>query len=139
MTAILVAEDDPLICDLLTEVFKEEFAATVRCERTGSDALHAIETAGFDLAIIDVNLPEMSGYELARHAINRNIPTLLSSGYPESDDRLKDDECPYLPKPHRIAELLDEAVEAIAHGKNNIHRVKTTLASGRNLTLGARV
>jgi CheY-like chemotaxis protein len=52
----------------------------VRCERTGSLALRAIETAGFDLAIIDVNMPEISGYELAKRAANRNIPALLSSG-----------------------------------------------------------
>jgi CheY-like chemotaxis protein len=34
----------------------------------GGLALRAIETAGFDLAIIDVNLPEISGYVLARRA-----------------------------------------------------------------------
>jgi hypothetical protein len=32
-----------------------------------------------------VNLPEISGYELARRAANRNIPTLLSSGHPDAD------------------------------------------------------
>jgi CheY-like chemotaxis protein len=96
MTAILVAEDDPGICDLLTEVLETELSARVRCERTGSLALQAIETAGFDLAIIDVNMPEISGYELARRAANRNIPTLLSSGHPDSDIRLKEYECPYL-------------------------------------------
>jgi DNA-binding response OmpR family regulator len=47
--------------------------------------LRAIEKVGFDLAIIDVNLPEISGYELARRAANRNIPTLLSSGHPDAD------------------------------------------------------
>jgi CheY-like chemotaxis protein len=43
MTAILVAEDDPVICDLLTDVLRDEFAATVRCEHTGILALRAIE------------------------------------------------------------------------------------------------
>jgi CheY-like chemotaxis protein len=59
VTAILVAEDDPGICDLLTDVLETELSAAVRCERTGSLALQAIETAGFDLAIIDVNMPEL--------------------------------------------------------------------------------
>jgi CheY-like chemotaxis protein len=78
MTAILVAEDDPDICDLLTDVLEVELAAKVRCERMGSLALQAIETAGFDLAIIEVNMPEISGYELAWCAASRNIPTLLT-------------------------------------------------------------
>src|ERR1700759_4660754 len=97
MTAILVAEDDPGICDLLTDILEIELAAMVRCELTGSLALQAIETAGFDLAIIDVNMPEISGYELARRAANRNIPVLLSSGHRDADIKLRDIECPYSP------------------------------------------
>jgi DNA-binding NtrC family response regulator len=127
MTAILVAEDDPFICDLLTDVLRDELAATVRCEPTGSLALQAIETAGFDLAIIDVNLPEVSGYELAWHAANRNIAVLLSSGHPESDTKLKAYECPFLPKPFLIADLLDAAAEAITHADETIRRVKVSL------------
>lgn len=61
--------------------------------------MQAIETAGFDLAIIDVNMPEISGYELARRAANRNIPTLLSTGHPDADIKLRDVQCPYLAKP----------------------------------------
>ena len=97
MTAILVAEDDPGICDLLTDVLEVEFAAMVRCERTGNLALQAIETAGFDLAIIDVNMPEISGYELARRAANRNIPTLLSSGHPDANAKLQELNVPICP------------------------------------------
>ena len=115
MTAILVAEDDPGICDLLTDVLQVELAARVRCERTGSLALQAIETAAFDLAIIDVNMPEISGYELARHAADRNIPTLLSGGHPDTDIKLKELECPYLAKPYRVTDLIGEAAEAITH------------------------
>jgi CheY-like chemotaxis protein len=85
MTAILVAADDPGICDFLTDVLEVELAATVRCKRTGSLALRAIETAGFDLAIIDVNMPEIAGYELARRAANRNIPTLAGRALPEPE------------------------------------------------------
>jgi len=40
VTAILVAEDDPDICDFLTDLLETEFSALVTCERTGSLALH---------------------------------------------------------------------------------------------------
>jgi CheY-like chemotaxis protein len=128
MTVILVAEDDPDICDLLTDLLEVELVATVRCEQTGSLALQAIETAGFDLAIIDVNMPEISGYELARRAANRNIPTLLSSGHPDADLKLRDVECPYLAKPYRVADLIGVAAEAITHADENIRRIKASLA-----------
>jgi DNA-binding NtrC family response regulator len=128
MTAILVAEDDPGICDFLTDVLEVELAATVRCERTGSLALRAIETAGFDLAIIDVNMPEISGYELARRAANRNIPTLLSSGHPDADATLKKLECPYLAKPYLVTDLICESAKAITQAGENIRRIKASLA-----------
>ena len=138
MTAILVAEDDPGICDFLTDVFEVELAATVRCERTGSLALQAIETAGFDLAIIDVNLPDISGYELARRAANRNIPTLLSSGHPDADVKLREHEFPYLAKPYRVTELLSEAAIAITKAGENIRRVKASLVRLQATTEGLK-
>jgi CheY-like chemotaxis protein len=128
MTAILVVEDDPGICDLLTDLLEVDLAARVRCERTGSLALQAIETAGFDLAIIDVNMPEISGYELARRAADLHIPTLLSSGHPDTDIKLKECECPYLAKPYRVTDLIGAAAAAITHADENIRRIKISLA-----------
>jgi DNA-binding NtrC family response regulator len=136
MTAILVAEDDPAICDLLTDLLEVELAAKVRCERTGSLALQAIETAGFDLAIIDVNMPEVSGYELARRAANRNIATLLSSGHPDASIKLKEFDCPYLAKPYRFTNLIGHAAEAITHAEENVRRVKASLARLEATTAG---
>jgi DNA-binding NtrC family response regulator len=128
MTAILVAEDDPGICDLLADVLEVELFASVRCERTGRLALRAIETAAFDLAIIDVNMPEISGYELAKRAANGNLPVLLSSGHPDADAKLKEYEFPYLAKPYRLTELLSEVAKAITQAAENIRRVKASFA-----------
>ena len=128
MTSILVAEDDPGICDLLTDLLEAEFAATVRGEQTGSLALQAIETAGFDLAIIDVNMPEISRYELAMRAANRNIPTLLSCGRPDADSKLKELGFPYLAKPYRVTDLICASAIAITQAAENIRRVKASLA-----------
>ena len=127
MTAILVAEDDPGVCDFLTDALELELGATVRCERTGSLALQAIETAGFDLAIIDVNMPGgISGYELARRAANRNVPTLLSTGHPDADAKLREYEFPYLAKPYEVTALLSAAARAITQAGENICRLKAS-------------
>lgn len=127
MTTILVAEDNSDISGFLADVLEVELAASVRCERTGSLALQAIETAGFDLAIIEVNLPEISGYELAGRAANRNIPTLLCSGSPDVHARLRECGFPYLAKPYRVSELLSEGAIAITRAGENIRRIKASL------------
>jgi DNA-binding response OmpR family regulator len=128
VTAILVAEDDPGICELLAEVLETELGALVRCERAGSLALQAIETAGFDLAIIDVDLPEISGYVLARRAADRHIPVLLSSGYPDAGAKLEGCEFPYLAKPYLITELVFEAAQTITQADKNLRRIKAFFA-----------
>jgi DNA-binding NtrC family response regulator len=138
MTAILVAENDPRICDLLTDALEDDLAATVRCERTGSLALRAIETAGFDLAIIEVELPEISGFELARRAANRNIPALLSSGHPDAVAKLKECEFPHLAIPYRIADLISGAAVAITQATENIRRIKTSFAMLEATTEGLK-
>lgn len=129
MTAILVVEDDPDICGLLADVLEAELAARVRCERTGSLAMRAIETAAFSLAIIDVNLPEISGYELAMRAADRNIPVLLSSGHPDTDAKLQESGCRYLAKPYPVTDLIGEVAMAITHPEENIRHVRASLAS----------
>jgi two-component system OmpR family response regulator len=128
VTAILVAEDDPDICAFLADILETELSAVVRCEGTGSLAFRAIETAAFDLAIIDVNMPEVSGFELARQATDRNIPVLLSSGHPDVGTKLDMSKCPYLSKPYRVAELIEKAAEAITRAGENIRQVKAALA-----------
>jgi DNA-binding response OmpR family regulator len=65
VTTILVVENDPDVSDFLTNVLQAELAAVVRSASTGTLGAEAIETGAFDLAIIDMLTPEVSGYDLA--------------------------------------------------------------------------
>lgn len=127
MTAILVAESDPGVCDLVTDLLQAELAAVVRCARTGTLAAEALETEGFDLAIIDVSMPAVSGYELAKRAANNNIPTLLYTGHPDALIKLKEQNFPHLAKPFQLNELVYEAARIITHTAENIRQVKASL------------
>jgi CheY-like chemotaxis protein len=108
------------ICDFLTDLLEAEFAAVMTCERTGS----LIETVGFELAIIDVNMPEISGYELAKCAAIRNIPALLSSGHPDADIKIRKSNCPYLAKPYWVTDLTFKVAEATTHADENVRYIK---------------
>jgi CheY-like chemotaxis protein len=138
MTAILVAEDDPGICDLMTEILEADLCATVTCAKTGSAAAEAIQMASFDLAIIDVGMPGISGYELAQRAANNNIPVLLCTGYPDALIKLKHHDVPHLAKPFQFNELVYKAAGIITHTAENIRQVKASLATLQMTTASLR-
>jgi DNA-binding response OmpR family regulator len=77
VTTILVVENDPEVSAFLRNALQAELAAVVRSARTGTLGAEAIETGAFDLAIIDVLAPEVSGHDLTKRAANKNVPALL--------------------------------------------------------------
>lgn len=78
--------------------------------KDGKEALVTFKSASFDLCILDVMLPEMDGYELARkiRVINEHIPIIFLSAKSLKEDRITgliaggDD---YITKPFSIEEL----------------------------------
>jgi DNA-binding NtrC family response regulator len=127
VTAILVVERDSDICNFLSEALETELAACVTCVNTGALGAKAIDTGCFDLAIIDVRMSQMSGYELAKRAANRNIPTILSSGHPDALAKLKEFDLPHLPKPYLLNDLIFAAAQVIVFSRENISRLQISL------------
>lgn len=60
---ILVVDDEPEIADLVEVYLKSEGFDVVKCF-TGTDALQALADAPVDLALLDVMLPDISGFTL---------------------------------------------------------------------------
>ena len=60
---ILVVDDEVEIADLVGMYLQSEGFQVTKCH-TGQEALAACEGAGFDLAILDVMLPDLSGFSL---------------------------------------------------------------------------
>ncbi|HTQ41707.1 MAG TPA: GAF domain-containing protein [Polyangiaceae bacterium] len=87
---VLVVDDNPdaaeLMFDALTEVGHE-----VRTAADAPSALQIVQTFAPDIAFLDIGLPVMDGYELARQL--RRIPALKKTplvavtGYAQEDDR----------------------------------------------------
>lgn len=61
---ILVVEDNLALAENLAELFEEDDLLVHMCAR-GSDALDRARTHGFDVAIVDLGLPDGSGVDLA--------------------------------------------------------------------------
>lgn len=126
MKRVLLIEDEPLICELIVDCLGEQFNADVQCARDGTLGAQMLASRHFDIAIIDVGLPQISGIELAAFAANENIPVLLISGHPAINDKLRALGYPYLEKPFGIDALMREAARVISESRENIRRVKAS-------------
>lgn len=88
---ILVIEDDEAIVRLL-EVALQDRGYTVVCATHGSEALATCRASLPDLIILDVRLPDMSGYDVGKalraSRQTRHIPIIILTAYGERRDRL---------------------------------------------------
>ena len=62
---ILVVDDEQEIADLVA-LYLENENYTVLKYYSAQEALHCIETEKLDLAILDVMMPEMNGFQLCQ-------------------------------------------------------------------------
>jgi len=62
---VLYVEDDRIHLLLMEEVFRLLPGWELRCAETGEEALAALAERRPDLVLIDMNLPDMTGLELA--------------------------------------------------------------------------
>ena len=106
---ILIAEDDAIIADGLSRSLRQGGYA-VDWAPNGMEADTALLTVAYDLLILDLGLPKLSGLDLLKRVRSRNsaIPVLILTAMDGSGDRVKgldlgaDD---YMVKPFDLAEL----------------------------------
>ena len=79
---ILLADDEPMLSDLLAELLETNGYSVIKVS-SGKEVLKVLtEEIKVDLAIVDYNMPEISGLETIAEIrkLNFNIPIILSSG-----------------------------------------------------------
>lgn len=86
---ILLVEDSRALSDALLERFRAEGHA-IDLEVDGAEADALLSHATFDVVILDINLPSMSGYEILRamRARGDRTPVLALTARSEIDDRI---------------------------------------------------
>src|SRR3984957_20575980 len=108
-TQVLVAEDEESFVDaLVVGLEREGFAITVA--RDGNEALALFKEGEFDLLLLDVMLPRMSGLDVCRAVrAQSSVPSIMVTAKPTEIDSVvglevgADD---YVPKPYRLRELV---------------------------------
>jgi DNA-binding response OmpR family regulator len=107
---LLVAEDEKRMVELLRKGLEEE-GHTVVCAMDGMEALELSRSYNFDMIILDVMMPRLNGYEVARKLRADKVPSpiLMLTAKDSVQDIVRgldlgaDD---YLTKPFSFNELL---------------------------------
>ena len=110
MSKILIVDDDPNIRELICILLKNA-GYEVREAKDGNDAIEKLLKDTADLAIIDLMMPNMDGYELGRslREYYDNLPILMLTARAELPAKVKGFESgadDYLTKPFEGDELV---------------------------------
>lgn len=107
---LLLVEDECSLGDYIKKGLTEA-GFIVEHHTTGLDGYHALMSEDFNIVIMDVMLPDVSGFELVRNyrAAGKYTPVLFLTAKDDLSDRIKGIEIggdDYLTKPFAFAELL---------------------------------
>ena len=82
MPRVLVVDDDPMVC-VAIEVCLQRQGFEVTVADGGEAGVRALETATFDVMLVDIFMPHMRGFESIRifHERAPEIPLIAMSGY----------------------------------------------------------
>ncbi len=128
---LLLIEDEKRMAQALCEILRLE-KYEVDHFVNGFDGLAAIESNVYDIVILDVMLPGMNGFDIAKNARNRGIktPILMLTAKADIDDKVMGLDCgadDYLTKPFMTKELL---ARLRALGRRNINTSDGALTFG---------
>ena len=121
MKNILVVEDDVSLSAGLTYALEKEGYCATHC-RNAADALKKAAEFHFDLALLDMQLPDGSGKEIALQLKPCNTPIIYLTIVDDEDEivkSLEDGAKDYMTKPFRMRELLARIKKALNEEKEN--------------------
>jgi DNA-binding NarL/FixJ family response regulator len=120
MAHILVVDDEQSICEVLRDALGQ-LGHVVQLAHNGREGLQYLMNGRFDLVLLDLRMPVMSGYDMLhslRSTLRLDVPVLVLTGYGSLDSMFKCTELGisgYLTKPFRLDEL-DSKVRTCLHG-----------------------
>lgn len=108
MDKILIIDDDEELCELVSEYLTVE-GFEIACVNDGASGLEAALSGKYDMAILDVMLPKMNGFDVLRSLREQSkLPVIMLTARGDDMERIvgleigADD---YLPKPFNPREL----------------------------------
>jgi DNA-binding response OmpR family regulator len=137
---ILIIEDDMDVADMLNAYFRIQGYEVV-VEYCGADGLQAAEDSRPDIIVLDIRLPDIDGFEVAKrlrgNRNTRDVPILFLTEKRERKDRLHGLEIggdDYITKPFDIQELRLRVRNSLSRaGQTIVRNPVTSLPEGELL------
>jgi len=120
--SILIIDDDKSILNIFTHILQKQGYNTDTAE-TGQEALEKLQANSYDLALVDVKLPDTNGTDLLAR-INQTHPNMIKiaiTGFPSLEDATKVIDrgaAAYLVKPVKPEELVSIIAEKLKKPQN---------------------
>jgi two-component system OmpR family response regulator len=122
LARILVAEDELSLNDLLQDALRMNGYETISAKH-GLEALRLIREKKPDLVILDINMPQIDGFEVIKkiRKENNNVPVIVLTARDQKDDKVigfgvgADD---FVTKPFGLEELLMRVAAVLRRSKN---------------------
>ena len=127
MAAVLIVDDDANIRDVLYELFSEEHVC--HTAESAEQALVLLEAGRYDVAIVDISLPLMSGLELLGHIRQRwpGTPVIIITGinyHQYVDNLMQMGASDYLVKPFQVPDIEGKVSQAVMRNEEWLESLK---------------
>lgn len=116
---ILIVDDDPRMCDSMkTLLSTQDYEITTTC--SGKEAFKFLSENEYDVALMDIIMPDISGLQLMEHINKQNHDTLViavtgSANLDTAIGALRQGVYDYLRKPFEYDELVKTVQNALNH------------------------
>eukprot|EP00698_Gefionella_okellyi_P025561 TRINITY_DN9410_c0_g1_i1.p1 TRINITY_DN9410_c0_g1~~TRINITY_DN9410_c0_g1_i1.p1 ORF type:complete len:1627 (-),score=412.44 TRINITY_DN9410_c0_g1_i1:61-4941(-) len=129
--SILYVDPDPA-SHFVMQLYLREHGHELHSVRTGEEALNAFRSERFDLLLLDLNLPDMSGVALASEVRelelaaehSRHIPMafITAEATPELETEVARYDCDVIAKPLKRKRILELVDQVVSHMDSKIKR-----------------
>jgi len=123
---ILVVDDEAPVRELLEDLFKKEDCVSVSCG-SGEEALTILEKETFDVVLLDIKLPGMSGLELLKEIKIKygNLPVVMITGFGFDEELICKSKqfgcCGYIGKNMPIAQIIVTFKQFVKDAKERVN------------------
>ncbi len=123
MKRLLIVDDSKLMRDMVSACLRPLGSVTFEYASTGLEAIERLALAGFDLVVLDLNMPDVGGVEVIEFVRSQDrlkqLPILVVTTRGDETNRARVVEAGasgFLPKPFAPQQILDEVRKLLPEG-----------------------
>ena len=138
VNSILIVDDDIGVRNMLSSVLYDE-GYLIEGVENGKEAIKACEESFFDVALIDIELPDMKGTELLNRLkkLQPKMIRIIITGHPSIENAMKavnERADGYVLKPFEVTELLKILARLLTERTNEYLRISTEITRAKEST-----